>query len=130
MKQKILLLLAFSLLLVPCGFGVEKPHSQGKLMAVEQKSRDRVDMYLVNTPVTTAVPYFELTVEVGNTDYVAEYTPRHADEELPPNWVAGADVDVRIENRHLFVKRPDGSDLQWSITKRIPVKEKKETKVE
>jgi hypothetical protein len=125
-QSRIVLLFVFSLLLAPSGFGAEKPYTPGKLMDVQQKSRDKVDMYLVNTPVTTTVPYFELTVEVGNTDYVAEYTPRHSQEELPQDWKPGINVEVRVEKRHLFLKRPDGSEMQWIITKRIPVQKKQE----
>ncbi len=126
MQSRMVMLLVLSLLAAPAGFGVEKAYTAGKLVDVQQKSRDKVDMYLVNTPVTTAIPYFEVTVEVGNTDYVAEYTPRHAQEELPQDWKAGVDVQVRTEKRHLFLKRPDGSDMQWSITKRIPVQKKQQ----
>ena len=125
-QSRMVLLLVLSLLVVPSGFGVEKPYTPGKLMDIQQKSRDKVDMYLVNTPVTTAVPYFEVTVEVGNTNYQAEYTPRHSQEELPQDWKPGVDVQVRVQKRYLFLKRPDGSEMQWTITKRIPVQKKQE----
>jgi hypothetical protein len=123
MQPKIVLLLAFSILAAPSSFAVEKPFSAGKLVDVQNKTRQKVDMYLVNTPVTTEVPYFEITVELGHTDYVAEYTPRHSEEQLPPDWRPGEEVQVRVEKRHLFLKRPDGSEMQWIITKRIPVKQ-------
>jgi hypothetical protein len=124
-----LLILALGLLLAPRSFGVEKSFGTGKLIAVEHKSRDKVDMYLVNTPVTTAVPYFELTLQLGATNYVAEYTPRHSEEELPGDWKPGFDVEARIDKRHLFLKRPDGSEMQWIITKRIAVNEKAAAKI-
>ncbi len=119
-----LLILALGVLLAPRGFGVEKSFGTGKLIAAEHKSRDKVDMYLVNTPVTTAVPYFEIRLHLGATDYVAEYTPRHSEEELPVDWKPGSDVEVRIDKHHLFLRRPDGSEMNWIITKRIAVNEK------
>lgn len=122
MRQTIYLLLVLVCLVVPRGFAVEKSYASGKLIDVQQKTREKVDMYLVNTPVTTAVPYFEVTVELGSTDYIAEYTPRHSQEQLPPDWKPEANLDVRVEKRHLFVKRPDGSEMQWNITKRIRAK--------
>jgi hypothetical protein len=125
-----LLILALGLLLAPRSFGVEKSFGTGKLIAVEHKSRDKVDMYLVNTPVTTAVPYFELRLHLGATDYIAEYTPRHSEEELPGDWKPGSEVEARIDKRHLFLKRPDGSEMQWIITKRIAVNEKVAAPVE
>ena len=125
-----LLLLALGLALAPRSFGIEKSFSPGKLIAVEHKSRDKVDMYLVNTPVTTAVPYFELRLHLGTIDYIAEYTPRHADEELPADWKPGFDVEARLDKHHLFLRRPDGSEMQWIITKRIVVNEKASAPVE
>lgn len=83
-------------------------------------------MYLVNTPVTTAVPYFEITVRLNDTDYVTEYTPRHADEELPEDWKPEADVNVRMQKHYLFLKRPGGSEVQCIVVKRKPVKEKQQ----
>jgi hypothetical protein len=125
-----LVILTLGLLLAPRGFGVEKSFGTGKLIAVEHKSREKVDMYLVNTPVTTAVPYFELRLHLGAIDYIAEYTPRHSEEELPADWRPGFDVEARCDKRHLFLRRPDGSEMQWIITKRIAVNEKATTKVE
>jgi len=72
------------------------------------------------------VPYFEITVRLGQTDYKAEYTPRHAEEELPGQWVEGADVMIRLEKHALFLKRPEGTEMKWLLTKRTAVKETKE----
>ena len=106
---------------VPSLYGAQKPYSTGKFVEVQEKSRVRVDMYLVNTPVTTAVPYFEVSVDLGDTEYVAEYTPRHPGEELPETWRAGEDVKARVEKHHLFLQRPDSTEMQWIITKRKPI---------
>ena len=105
----------------PAVFGAQKSYSTGKFVEVQQKTRDKVDMYLVNTPVTSPVPYFEISLELGATDYIAEYSPRHSAEELPEAWRAGESVEARVDKRHLFLKRPDGTEMQWLITKRTPV---------
>ena len=116
----VLLLIFVSVAAIPCLYGIKKEYSKGTFLTVERKTRDRVDMYLVNTPVTTAVPYFEVSVELGDTDYIAEYTPRHDSEELPEDWHAGQEIKARVEKRHLFLQRPDGSEMQWIITKHKP----------
>ena len=113
------------LLTAPLLLGVQKHYTTGKFLDVQQKSRDKVDMYIVNTPVTTAVPYFEISVELGETDYLADYTPRHSAEELPEAWRPGESVEARVEKHHLFLKRSDGSEMQWIITKRTPVTREK-----
>ena len=113
----------FSLLLLPAILSAVQPHySQAKLVKVERKTREKVNMYLVNTPVSTEVPYYQITLRLDQNDYKAEYTPRHPEEELPEAWVDGADVMVRTAKHHLFLKRPDGSELQWILLKRSPTK--------
>jgi hypothetical protein len=107
--------------IAPLLFGTQKSYTTGKFVEVQQKTRDKVDMYLVNTPVTSPVPYFEILIELGGTNYVAEYSPRHAAEELPEAWRAGEEVEARADKRHLFLKRSDGTEMQWMITKRTPI---------
>src|SRR3954453_16167550 len=96
--------------------------TRGQIIDVQHKVRQKTEMYLVNTPITTDVPYFEIEIRLDQTDYIAEYNPRHPKEELPESWVAGAEIQVRAEKHHLFLKRPHGSEIQWIINKRIHVK--------
>ena len=122
--QRRAVLVAFAALLaVSAAYAAEHKYSTAKIVDVQSKTRDKVNMYLVNTPVTTEVPYFEITVRLNQTDYIAEFTPRHEDEQLPAEWIAGADVSARVEKHYLFLKRSDGTELRWTITKRKPVKE-------
>ena len=126
MLRKILFVLSLAVLAnLPYGFAAQKTNSAGKIAAVEKKSKDKVDMYLVNTPVTTQVPYFEITVEFGGTDYVGEYTPRHADEELPGSWKFGETVQGRVDKHHMYLERPGGLELELIVTKRMPVSKEK-----
>ncbi len=99
---------------------VEKPHLAGRLVDVQKKTRDRVLYYLVNTPVTQEEPYYEVSVQVQNTVYVAEYTPLHASESLPQDWVTGAEVQVRIAGHRLYLIRPQGTELAFAIVKHTP----------
>ena len=125
-RRKLLLALILALSLPgPFAHAAKKPYVDGKFIDIQQKTRDRVDMYLVNTPVTTAVPYFQIAVEIGNMDYVAEYTPRHSGEELPEVWKPGETVQSRVEKHHLYLQRPEGTEMQWIITRRTPVDKEK-----
>ncbi len=119
-----ILIFGLGLVILPVVRATQKPYVQGKLVAIQQKSRDRVDLYLVNTPITTAVPYFEITVEFGDVDYVAEYTPRHAGEELPEAWRPDEAVRGRVDKHHLYLLRPDGSEMQLIIEKKAPLGKK------
>ena len=107
MPKKIQYLVLFAILLLPALLSAVQPHySQAKLIGVERKTREKVNMYLVNTPVSTEVPYYQITVRLDQNDYKAEYTPRHPEEQLPETWVEGADVMVRVETS--FVPETSG----------------------
>ncbi len=122
LRRTVLLPLTFMLsLMAPCLHAADKPYSTGKFLDIQQNTRDKVDMYLVNTPVTTAAPYFEISIEFGNTDYVAEHTPRHSAEQLPEAWRSGESVQGRLDKHHIYLRRPDGSELPFIITKRAAV---------
>ena len=123
MHRKSFALLALSFLLALPVWAVEHQYSAGKIVDVQRKTREKVNMYLVNTPVSTEVPYFEITLRLNQTDYTAEFTPRHDNEELPADWTAGADVSMRLEKHYVFLKRSDSAELRWLITKRRPAKE-------
>ena len=120
------LFLLLMLLSVTAAAAVQPSYGPAKLVDIQRKTRQRTDLYIVNTPVGTEVPYFEITVQIDQTSYLAEYTPRHSDEQLPDTWIPGADVQARVEKHFLFLKRPDGSELKWIITKKIHPKAKKD----
>jgi len=105
-----------------------KLYQTGKIVEVEQKTNTTVLYYLVNTPVTRDDPYYQVTVQLKNTLYIAEYTPRHAADGLPVEWVTDAPVEVRVEKRHIFLKRPGGDELDFAIIKRKTVASASATK--
>ncbi|MBZ5572235.1 MAG: hypothetical protein LAO09_10205 [Acidobacteriia bacterium] len=108
--------------LVPSSYGVQKQYATGKIVAVEQKANTKVLYYLVNTPVTQDEPYYEVSVQLKDTIYLGQYTPWHAKETLPEEWEPGFTVPVRIDGRHLILKRPSGVDMEFVILKRTAVK--------
>ena len=108
------------LLTLPALFAVEKQYEAGKILDVQQKARTRTLYYLVNTPVTRDEPYYELTVQVRDTVYVAEYTPRHSADTLPDDWRTGTEIQLRADKRHLLVKRPGGVRADLVVVKHMP----------
>jgi hypothetical protein len=104
--------LAFSLL------AVEPQYQDGVILRVERKTNTRVLYYIVNTPITEDEPYYEVSLRLKDTIYVARYTPRHPDETLPEGWRAGSSVPARVDGRHLLIKRTGGADWMFVIAKR------------
>jgi hypothetical protein len=105
-------------LVLPNLHAAQKLYNRGKLIEVEKKSRERVLYYLVNTPVTQDDPYYEIAVRVGDATYLGEYTPRHAAETLPDEWIPGTPVEVRMEKHYFFLKRAGGDEMQVLLLKR------------
>ena len=100
---------------------VEKKGPQpGVILTVERKTKSRVQYYVVNTPVTTEDPYFEMEVDSGGLVYTVEYEPRSSQEVLPDGCAAGEAVKVRVDGKHtLFVQCLDSStEIKWSIEKK------------
>src|ERR1700690_3731771 len=99
-------------------FAAETRYLPGRILTVEKKSRERVLYYLVNTPVTQDDPYYEIAVRVGDATYFGEYTPRHAAETLPDEWIPDAAVELRTGKHYFFLKRPAGDEMQFLLVKR------------
>jgi hypothetical protein len=115
----VVLLLSIS---VPNLFAAEKLYQTGKIVDIQQKTNTRILYYQVNTPITKDEPYFEVSVQIKDTIYVGDYTPRHVAETLPDEWsVPQAEVRLRLEKHYMFLTRLAGSELQFVIVKRVAV---------
>jgi hypothetical protein len=121
MKRCLITVALICVLLLPRLYAVQNQnqYQTGKIVDVQQKARTRILYYVVNTPVTKDDPYFEVSVQLKDTIYVGEYTPLHASETLPEDWRVDASVSARVDKHHLFLKRPEGMELQFVIVKRI-----------
>jgi hypothetical protein len=120
MKRSLILL--FCMLALPALAAVTNQYQKGKVVDVQQKVNMRVLYYQVNTPITQDDPYYEVSVQLGDTTYVGQFTPRHVSDTLPEDLVVTADVEARIDKRHMFLKRPSGIEMDLPIVKKFPSK--------
>jgi hypothetical protein len=95
----------------------ERPFQPATITDIQRKTNTRVLYYVVNTPITKDEPYFEISLQINDKVYLGRYVPRHADEALPDEWKPGFAVQSRLDGRHLFLKRPSGSEMQLTILK-------------
>ncbi len=95
----------------------EKQYETGKIVDVQQKTTTRILYYQVDTPITKDDPYYELSVQVKNTLYLGKYVPRHADDTLPVEWQPGAEVDLRVDSHHMYLRKPSGVEVELAIVK-------------
>jgi hypothetical protein len=104
------------------GAAAKKQYLDGTVVDVQEKTTTRVLYYQVDTPITQNDPYYEISVRIKDTVYSGRYTPMHSSDTLPEDWTAGSSVQARIEGRHLVLKRPSGTEMSFTFTKRPEVK--------
>jgi hypothetical protein len=56
-----------------------------------------------------------IVVRVNGVQYVGEYSPASAESYVPGEFAAGAMVPVRFDGDRMFVKRPNGEELETKI---------------
>jgi hypothetical protein len=69
---------------------------------------------LATHPVRRAI-----VVNVQGVVYTGEYESTSADDYLPGEWKAGDPVPVRLAGDKLYLRRPNGRELQTTVVKRI-----------
>jgi hypothetical protein len=94
-----------------------KKYEAATISDVQQKTNTRILYYVVNTPITKDEPYYEVRLQTKDTSYLVRYTPRHAADTLDEDWQAGASVNVRVDGRHLFIRRDNGTEMQFVVLK-------------
>jgi hypothetical protein len=108
-------------------FAVESTYFPLTIVRSEVKTRDRVVYWEVNTPIYHEDPYFEVAVRVSGALIVAERDPeRH--EMLPMDWKPGVRIQGRVDKRHLYLQRPNGSEVRFIITHRTKAPQERESK--
>ncbi len=60
-----------------------------------------------------------VVVNVKGVVYTGEYEPTSAQGYTPGEWSPGEPVPVRLAGDQLYLRRPNGSELQITIVKRI-----------
>lgn len=60
-----------------------------------------------------------VVVNLDGVVYTGEYDSASAEGYRPGEWKAGDPVPVRLDGDHLFLRRPNGRELQTTIVKRI-----------
>jgi len=122
------LLIVLSALGASPALAVQKEYSTGRIVDIQEKSRDRVLLYLVNTPILTEDPYFTVSVEVNGTVYECEYLPPDLRQPFPGFWHIDDAVLLRVDKHFLYLKRSDGSEAKFLITGKNHLSAARETR--
>ena len=60
-----------------------------------------------------------IMVRVNGSRYVGEYCPDSADGYIPGEIGVGSSVSVRLKGDKMYVKRPNGRELETTIVQKI-----------
>jgi hypothetical protein len=116
-----------ALLGVVAARGAQQGFVSGKIVDVQQRSRERVQLYVVNTPIVREDPYVTMSVEVGGTRYDGEFLPSSGHELFPGRWKTDESVQLRIEKHFMYLKREDGSEGKFLIVHKSPLHSARES---
>jgi len=60
-----------------------------------------------------------VVIKVNGVKYVGEYQPDSSDGYTPGEFAVGSSVKVRLERDKMFIKRPDGKELETHIVRKM-----------
>lgn len=95
-------------------------YQSGKLVSItDARSNRTVGNSQTGSVVTVTDVEYRISVQLGDITYVGSYWPRTEWSYSPTDFVVNDPIQVRIEGKHMYVKRPDGKDLKTRIIQRI-----------
>ncbi len=111
----------FVLAALSAAHGVQREYVTGKIVDIQQHERDKVQLYIVNTPIMTEEPYFTIAVDVNGIRCEGEFLPHTMREFFPGLWSPGENVELRLDKHFMYLKREDGSEAKFLILDKRPV---------
>ena len=114
-------LITVSILLSLCSSVLAAPiYQTGKLVSVTDTRSNRTVGNSQNGSVVTVTDVeYRISVEIGEVTYVGSYWPRTVWSYSPTEFIVNDPIEVRIDGKHMFVKRPNGKELKTTIIQRI-----------
>jgi Protein of unknown function (DUF2934) len=60
-----------------------------------------------------------IVVNVEGVQYVGEYTPESSSNYRPGEFAGGQPISVRFDGEKMFIRRPNGTELETIVVKKI-----------
>lgn len=110
----------FICVLLLCAPLAASSYQTGKLLSITDSSSNRVVGNSQTGAVTSVTDVeYRLSVQIGDMIYVGSYWPRWKWSYGPTDFVENGPVDVRMDGKHMYIKRPDGKELKTEIIRRV-----------
>ena len=92
----------------------------GRIPGRDLENWSRAEQEIMRQVATYSARRKAVIVRVNGVQYVGEYQPESCDGYLPGEFGTGASVPVRFEGEKMFVRRPDGRELETTIVQKMP----------
>lgn len=108
-------------LVTSCSLALAGPAYQtGKLVSITDSSSNRaVGNAQSGSVVTVTDVEYRLSVEIEDMVYVGSYWPRTCWSYSPTDFVVNDPVQVKVDGKHMYIKRPGGKELKTTLIQRI-----------
>jgi hypothetical protein len=122
MVSRALTVWVFMLAAASAAHSAKQAYVTGKVLEIQQHERDKVQLYIVNTPIMSEEPYFTMAVDVNGIRYEGEFLPHTMREFFPGLWSPGDSVVLRLDKHFMYVKREDASEARFLIVDKFPLR--------
>jgi len=91
----------------------------GRIPGRDLENWAQAEKEILNESARLSATRTAVVVTVNGVKYVGEYDPASSGGYTPGEFGAGARVPVRFEGDKMYVKRPNGKELETTIVKKL-----------
>jgi hypothetical protein len=125
MRNASIVALRIWLLLGTIGLLGATPYQTGKLLSISDARSNRDVQNTYNGSITTVTDVeYRFSIRIGEIIYVASYWPRTRWSYKPTDFIVNDPIEVRLDGKHMFIKRTDGKEFKTDIVQRIRAEQK------
>lgn len=100
-------------------------YQTGKLLSIADSRSNRDVQNTYNGSITTVTDVeYRFSIQIGEMIYVGSYWPRTRWSYKPTEFIVNDPIEVRLNGKHMFIKRADGKELKTEIVQRIRAEKK------
>jgi len=94
-------------------------YESGRIPGRDVENWSRAEQEIMHQLAANSPRRKAVVVRVNGVQYVGEYQPESCDGYVPGEFGTGAAVPVRFEGEKMFLRRPNGRDLETTIVRKI-----------
>jgi len=112
--------LGSAMLLLSAALAASSQYQTGKLLSITDSRSNREVSNASNGSVVTVTDVeYRFSVQLGDMIYIGSYWPRWRWSYTPIDFVVNDPVEVKIDGKHMYIKRPGGKELKTDVIQRV-----------